>query len=142
MQLLKYTVAFFIVFNLVYATVIGGEPGVGRNHVKQTILKKFPVGAYQAWQSKYLEALRLVDSLDLFKNLNKSGRVIGGREFEEMSRVIRNRNSSLGREITDPSVDLVQSWQKLYETNMGRKNGQKPNMARAKLPYPRNYLFN
>jgi hypothetical protein len=88
MQLLKYTVAFFILFNLVYA------------------------------------------------------RVIGGREFEEMSRVIRNRNSSLGREITDPSVDLVQSWQKLYETNMGRKNGQKPNMARAKLPYPRNYLFN
>jgi len=62
MQLLKYTVAFFIVFNLVYATVIGGEP-------------------------------------------------------------------------ENPRLDMVQSQYR-------QKGLWKPNMGRAKLPYPRNYLFN
>ena len=78
MQLLKYTVAFFILFNLV------------------------------------------------------SARVIGGREFEEIPRVIRNGNGSLtlGREIMDPSLDVVQSFQQAWVERMGRKNGQKPDMGR------------
>jgi len=73
MQLLKYTVAFFIVFNLVYATVIGGEPGV--------------------------------------------------------------RMKILGITDENPRLDMLQSQYR-------QKGLWKPNMGRAKLPYPRNYLFN
>ena len=78
MQLLKYTVAFFIVFNLV------------------------------------------------------SARVIGGREFEEIPSVIRNGNGglTLGREIMDPSVDVVQSFQQEWAERMGRINAQKPYKGR------------